>query len=182
MATAMRKSEDVLRMPRRQRTFDRVVAWIVYVAYKGTVRAVMILIYIGFIADGLRRKLSASGQKLHRVLPPLKDFEVTYRLDFAWIAAVVMAFLVCWAWTRMIEIYLDENVVLTRRQEKEYGVTFVLGVVVLGVDALLFYSSAAEAGWLGTEFSFGAAIATIGYVAVVILVNFIGVTLKNKTK
>jgi hypothetical protein len=182
MATATQKSADVLRMPQREVTFERVGAWFVYVAYKVIVQAGMILIYIGVIADGLRRQFSAFGQKLYRVLPPLKDFELTYRLDFAWLTAVGMAFLVCWAWTRMIEIYLEDNLIVTHKQNREYGLTMVLGVAVLGVDALLFYSSAAEAGWAGTEFSIGAGIATIGYLAFVVLVNFVGVTLKNKTK
>lgn len=184
MATAMRHEERVIPLRKSGVNWHVLFAWLVYLAYKLTLQAAMVVIYVGVIADGLRRQHSIFGQKVYRVplLESLRDFEVTYRLDYAMVVSIMMACLVCWAWSMMIEMYLDGMSSVTDRKRREYTGWIVLGTAVLVGDAILFYSSAAEAGWSGTSLSLSAGVSTIVYVAIVVLVNFIGVSLKSKTK
>lgn len=157
-------------------------ALLVYWLYQAVVKAGMIVIYIGFIADGLRRTVPVSGQKIHKVVPFLRWFEATYRMDYAFVLAMLMAFLVCWAWQRMLEIWLEGKFVLTQKEERQYAITFALGTIILIGDACLFYCAAVQSSWSGTKFSLSALIATAVYVAIVISVNYIGIGLKEKTK
>ena len=55
-----------------------------------------------------------------------------------------------------------------------------LAAVLLGADAVLFYFALAEMGWQGSQFNFGALLATAAYCAVMIFVTLLNLNLKEK--
>ena len=54
-----------------------------------------------------------------------------------------------------------------------------LGFVILGSDACLFFYAITQMGWSGGGFSATALIATAAYLAVVVYLSYVSVTLKQ---
>ncbi len=184
MATAMRE-ERVFPLRKRGVNWGWVWALLVYWVYKIGITGAMLLIYVGFIADGLRRWKSPFGQKVWRfpMLNWLRDFEATYRLDYAMVGAIVMAFVVCIAWSYLLRTWVEgEELRSSMKKQRMAGAALIVGSAILIGDALLFYMTCVQAGWSGTKFSISALIGTAVYVAVVIMVNLIGVDLKFKVE
>ena len=58
----------------------------------------------------------------------------------------------------------------------------VLGTVILGADAMLFYTALANLGWGGTSFSFSALLATASYVAILVFQAYVTVSMRLAMK
>ena len=142
------------------------------------------LVYVGLIGDGFRTIIPALGQKLWKLpgLASLYDFQETHRLDMAHVLAVFMLIAVWYLWERLLVLWLSrmENYDCDGWDPvAHFQLVLALGVTVLGADAALFYAAMSRVGWRGGIFSLTALIATVAYLAVVIFVTFVTVTLKH---
>ena len=60
------------------------------------------------------------------------------------------------------------------------ALTVWLGLVIIGADSVLFYVAMTRVGWQGATFSLPAFLATLAYVAVLIFVSFVSITLSQR--
>lgn len=135
-------------------------------------------------SEGLRLTVAPLGQKLCRLpgLSALRDYEATYQLDLACCLAPLLITGVYYCWDQVLRLRLgiqashqsDWNSANYRR------IVSVLAVVLLGSDAALFYTALAEMGWHGSQFSFGALLASVAYCGVLLFVSLVSISLQEK--
>lgn len=118
-------------------------------------------------------KLPIPGFAMFRTYVELK------RLDLALFMALFLFFAVSWLWRQVLRAILrtDDAFVVTGWDPVVYRkLILILGGVLLGADAILFYLGAAEYGW-GGGFSFSAIIATLAYAGVLVFVSLVSLHL-----
>lgn len=151
-------------------------AWIILTKFGIT------LVCIFMMSEGLRMLVPALGQRLHRFpgLQFLKDYEETHRLDLAPILALFMTIAVWHLWEKVLRMHLLSDAI-----DEGWNATFyrrlvtVLGVAILGADAVLFYVASTFSGW-GSALSLSAFAATVAYVAVLVFCVFVGIVLHKR--
>lgn len=152
-----------------------------YWAWQFVSKAILGVIYLAVISEGLRLLIPALGQKLYKLpgFGSLREFEATYRLDMAPFFAVFLLVAVFVLWRRLLAVWLSErDIELWTREERLIG---VIGCVILGADAVLFYYAMAQLSW-GSSFSFSALIATAAYVGVIVFVSWMSIALCPEKK
>lgn len=157
----------------------RIKFWLWQIATKG----VLGIIYVAVISDGLRQVVPVLGQKLYKLpgLGLLQRYEATYRLDLAPLLSVFILVGVFYLWGHLLAKWLRPDDPIDGEgwdEEKQEMVILVLGMALLGADALLFYVSMSRVGWSGGGLSFTAALATAAYLAVLIFVSYVSLVLK----
>lgn len=155
-----------------------------YWAWQVVTKLILGVIYIAVISEGLRVIVPALGQKLYKLpgLGALRDYEGTHRLDLAHFLAIFVLFAVFYLWDRILELWLESDEEFDDRgwnPEAHRRLVVVLGTVILGADACLFYVAMTQIGWRGTTFSFSALLATAAYLAVLIFVSFVSINLRK---
>jgi hypothetical protein len=140
------------------------------------------VLYCYLISEGLRFLIPALGTKLWKLpgLAFLRDFEETHKLDLAPFFAIVLLIAVFYLWCRLLEgwVFPDSALEDLGRHPGRYRLFItILGSVVLCCDACLFYVAMCKMGWKGTVLSLSALLATAAYVACLIFVSFVSVTL-----
>ncbi len=154
--------------------------WIKYVIWMIFTKVGLGTIYIAVISEGLRYMVPALGQRLYKIpgLGFLEDFEETHGLDLAPFMAIFLLIAVFWLWERILHIWLasDEEGIDWLNETK---LLMVLGTSILGADAILFYIAMTQVGWGGTVISISALLATVAYVAILVFVSYVTVTLRT---
>lgn len=163
--------------------------WLVVklVAWKLLTIPIIGLIYGSIVAEGMMRLVPTLALKVSKLPVPglhrLKDYEGFHRLAIAHLLAIVLMFVVWHLWVRLMTLWLDgEHFTKQCRWNPEtYArVIGLLGAVVLGGDAILFYYSVSHSGWgSGTVFSFAALICTACYLGVIVTISFVTFALEN---
>jgi hypothetical protein len=161
----------------------RVKAWL----WDFAAKVILGVIYFAVISEGLRILIPPLGQKLYKLpipfLAALEDDEVGHRLDLAHAFSLFLLIGVYALWSRVLRLYLSagEGFDDSGWNSKNHRQLIVgMAAVLLGADAALFYIAMTELGWAGSGFSFTAIVATTCYIAVLIYVTFVSVTLHRK--
>jgi hypothetical protein len=143
-------------------------------------------IYVIVIAEGFRLLVPALGQKLHKLPIPglagLAQYQESRRLDLALFLAIFLLVAVWWLWEQVLKIILT-----TKPLYQDCGwhvdlykrLILILGVIVLGADAALFYSAMVQIGWGGTRISIPALLATAAYLAIIVFVSLVSINLRK---
>jgi len=166
----------------QQWTWELIRPHLKYWAWQVSSKAVMGLIYLAVISEGLRVLIPALGQKMYKLplLSWLQDFEATYRLDLAPFFAVFMLIAVFVLWPRILVIWLSEKEPAEWSREQQLIVG--LGASILGADAVLFYYAMTQMAWGSSSFSFSALVASAAYVGVLVFVSWMSLRLKPRRK
>lgn len=148
------------------------------------------IIYWTVISEGLRLLLPVLGQRIHKVPIPgfsyFDRFEATHRLDLAHGLSIFL-FIAMWKlWALILEDRLgsDQHFRDSGWEDTDAykSLVLLLGRVILGADAVLFYIAMTQMGWSGSAFSIPAIIASISYVAVLVFVKLVSINLAKKVK
>jgi hypothetical protein len=162
--------------------FARIKYWLWQILAKG----ILGLIYIAVISEGLRLLVPALGQKVYKLPIPgaymLEDDEVGHRLDLAHGFAIFLLLGVFYLWAELLKFWLRPG------EESDEGwdsdnyrrLITALGIVILGADGCLFYFSVSQMDWSGGQFSVTALLATVAYLAVLVLASFTSLKLSQK--
>jgi hypothetical protein len=137
-------------------------------------------IYAAIIGEGFRTLVPALGQKLWKIpgFGALKDYEFWHKMDLAPIMASFLFVAVCWLWYDILKLWLlREPISGAWNLDNREKLVVILGTVLLGGDAILFYCGVTQMGWGGSSFSFSALVATAVYIGVVIFVTYVSLNL-----
>jgi hypothetical protein len=130
---------------------------------------------IGVVSEGARRMIPSLGQKVFKVVPIFDGID--HRIDLAHCFALVLLLGTWWSWSGLLEAWLG-----IKPYSRATTITLPLAFVFISVDTTLFYVSTAHWSWGGSHFSGTAALATAGYVAVLVFVAFVTVQLKDELR
>lgn len=159
-----------------------------YWAWEIVTKALLGMVYIAVISEGLRLLVPALGTRIWKAIPWLRflrDYEDTYRLDLAPILAIFVLIAVWYLWDKILQVFLhtDEAVATEGFNPRPYRIlVWTLGGIILCADAILFYTAMTHVSWRGTMFSFSALLATIAYLAVLVFISFVSLSLRNDLK
>jgi hypothetical protein len=163
-----------------------VVAHAKYWLWKAVTILILAPIYCSVIAEGLRMLVPPLGQKLYKLPIPgfatLGQYQETRRLDLAIFMAIFLLIAVWWLWEQVLKVLLGSDVILQDsgwNPDAYKRVVLILGTVILGADACLFYASMVQMGWGGTRLSVPGLLATAAYLAVIIFVSLVSLTLRK---
>ncbi len=183
LSTSLRLAEPPTNQPS---TWGRVWAWTMYLSWQLLTKGVLSVIYFTLIADGMAQLSPALARKLHKVsssLSWLQDYEATYQLTVAQLAALVFMVLVWIAWTWVLTAWVkhEETGSSANGLPKRVSDVFtVLAVILLIGDCCLFYMSLVHATWSGTPLSISALLGTVVYAAVVVVAVLFSIYLKRQ--
>jgi hypothetical protein len=155
-----------------------------YWSWQLLTKVVLGIIYLMVIAEGLRLVVPALGQKIHKLpaLSSLKDYEATHRLDLASFFSLFMLIGVWSLWGSILRVWLevDREIHPSWDSDNHRRLVVSLGSVILLADACLFYAAMTQIGWGGAVFSLSALLATSAYLAMIVFVTFVSITLHCK--
>lgn len=163
-----------------------IFAHVKYWAWKAVTIVVLAPIYCSVIAEGLRMLVPALGQKLYKLPIPgiasLAQYQELRRLDLAIFLALFLLIAVWWLWEQLLRVILGSDAAFRDsgwNPDAYKRVVLILGMIVLGADACLFYVSMVQMGWGGTRFSIPALLATAAYLAVIVFVSLVSLNLRK---
>lgn len=163
-----------------------VVAHAKYWLWKLVTIVILAPIYCSVIAEGLRMLVPPLGQKLYKLAIPgfamFGQYQETRRLDLAIFMSVFLLVAVWWLWEQVLKVFLSTDALFENcgwNPEAYTRVVLILGVVILGADACLFYVSMVQMGWGATRLSVPALLATAAYIAVIIFVSLVSLNLRR---
>ena len=150
-------------------------------------KLVLGVVYLSIVADGLKYIIPSLGMKLSKVplFGFLDGYQLTYRHDLASAMALFVLLAVFWLWDQALTLWIigkdtkyvsDDPLFRVRRESSIYS----LAIVVLSMDAILFFIALVQSNWDGSVFSFTALIATILYSSVLIFVTLVTIELRQK--
>lgn len=164
-------------------------AWLFlkYLLWQLLTKLVLGVVYFVLIAEGMRQVLPMLGTRLAKFpgLSFLNDFEGLHKLDLAHVMSILVLIFVWMQWRELLLAWLspdDQENSLGWRPRRHREISVGLGVVVLTVDAALFYYAMADLSWDGSWFSLTALLATAAYVAILIFVTLISINLHRAFK
>lgn len=135
------------------------------------------VLYLGLISMGLRLSYPELGVKLSKILPGLDNYELTYKWDRAHLAAIGILF---FSWTFchfMLRFLLSEEFTGSMHKigwlnDWPRRLTFTIGVIMMTVDACVFYRAFNAVVWGQSTFSPSAILTTLGYVTLLVATTF----------
>ena len=164
----------------------RVMAHAKYWLWKFVTIVILAPIYCSVIAEGLRMLVPALGQKLYKLAIPgfamFGQYQETRRLDLAIFMSVFLLVSVWWLWEQVLKVFLTTDALFEEsgwNAANYTRVVLILGVVILGADACLFYVSLVQMGWGATRLSIPALLTTAAYLAVIIFVSLVSLNLRK---
>jgi hypothetical protein len=159
----------------------RIGAYLMYLGWQVATKGVLGIVYLAVIAEGLRVVIPPLSQKLHKLpgLALLDRWDTTYQADLANIFASFLLLAVFVLWDRCLRIWLDVPAFChpTWNPERYRRFIVVTGSVVLVSDGALFYAAMGTMTWGSSGFSFGALLATAAYIALLVFISFVGISL-----
>ena len=135
------------------------------------------VLYLGLISMGLRLSYPELGVKLSKILPVLDSYELTYKWDRAHLAAIGILF---FSWTFchfMLRFLLSEEFDGSMQKigwvnDWPRRLTFTIGIIIMTVDACVFYRAFNAVVWGQSSFSPSAILTTLGYVTLLVATTF----------
>jgi hypothetical protein len=160
------------------------MAYIKYVCWTILMKFGLGLMSAAIVAEGSRLMFPAMGVKLHKLAIPgfsmLKDYELTYRLDAAFLGAIGVMLFVFITWGYIIDRLIKlENTDVPYFSSVGAILVTVAGGALLLADAICLYSGIAELSW-GGGISFTGILASMTYISIVVLSAFVSVQLRHK--
>lgn len=157
-------------------------AYVKYWLWQIVTKLILGVIYFALISEGLRLLFPTLGTKLCKLpgLADLYEYESTHRLDLAHPLSILVLTFVWMLWSAILQMWLDEDESFDHqgwRPCRHTQLIVILGIVLLTADAALFYAALAELSWNGSWFSATAFFATAAYMAVLIFVTLVSITL-----
>lgn len=145
-------------------------------------------VVVNWEAKGVRNAMESTAQRLHTI--PLfgwmENFEETYRLDLAhaYAATILVLMWVLSAEAARAWIGLKSPWVGDKIQDKVYRMVVVcVGAALAVVESSMLYMGQLETNWEGTSFvDLGAAVATVGYVLIVVITTWMCVVLGERLR
>lgn len=163
-----------------------IVAHAKYWLWKLFTIVILAPIYCSVIAEGLRMLVPAMGQKLYKLAIPgfsmFGQYQETRRLDLAIFMAIFLLLAVWWLWEQVLKVFLSTDAVFEGsgwNAANYTRVVLILGVIILGADACLFYVSMVQMGWGATRLSIPSLLATAAYIAVIVFVSLVSLNLRK---
>lgn len=158
------------------RSLTHVWARVRYWGWQGISKGVMGIVYCSIVSDGARRLCPSLGQKIYHLSPILG--RVNHQLDCAHFFALFLL-LGCWCcWTWLLQMWLG-----VKSYSFEHKLVILpLALIFIAVDTLVFYFAIAQSKWGGSLLSWSAMLMTIGYVAVLVFVTYVGIVLKEEIR
>lgn len=160
-----------------------------YVLWRIATIAAFAGVYITVVAEGYRILIPTLSKKIFTLpfLGFLRQFEDAHRIDLAIVMSVILMFSVVYLWERLLEQFVfnaHERLSIVSHREAdtvfaENQFFFLVGVVILVCDGLLFYFGVANLSW-GGGFSFTAVIATVAYVCVILTIAHVSNRLRRR--
>jgi hypothetical protein len=152
---------------------------------------VLAIIYFAWGSQGIRHLLPASGMKLYKLPIPgfseLELYETTYRLDTAHFGGISMLVLSWISWNFLLRMFISDE--LSHKFERwtwkvPHLKPFLIVVATLIIfgDGGLFYAAFNHAAFGETRWSASAFLASIVYMTVLVLVNFVSLYLARCVK
>lgn len=145
-------------------------------------------VYITIVAEGYRILIPTLSKKIFTLpfLGFLRQFEDAHRIDLAIVMSVILMFSVVFLWEKLLDRFVfnaHERLSSYSRREAdtafaEHQFFFIVGVVILVCDALLFYFGVSNLSW-GGGFSFTAVIATAAYISVILTIAHVSNRLRH---
>ena len=142
--------------------------------------------YFVWISRGIRHAFADAATKLYKLPFPyfseLEHYEATYRLDTAHVAAMVLLVLSWLAWHFLLRLKVSHEL-KEKFEDWSWNVSYVrpfvlvTAVIIVVGDGLLFYASFNHAAFGDSKFSVGALLASLVYMTVLVLVNFVSLYL-----
>ena len=150
------------------------VLWIIFTKF------VMGVVYLAVISEGLRQLFPPVCQKLYK----LPGFAILYRfpdlrrLDLAPFLAGFILLAVFFSWERILLVYLGGD----KSSYRETSLLVLIGTIILGADGFLFYTCVTQMSWSDAEVSIPGVLMTTAYVALLVWISYVTVTLKMKVR
>ena len=176
--------EDVQENWATNSSFSLFLAKTKYFVWRTLVICLLGPIYVLVIREGLAFLIPALGQRMSKIpgMSFLKYLELTYQLDLAFVMAIFICFGVWTCWDIVLARFLlsdhgqdqEPGWNVERRSQLLHGLAFVLIISDMG----LFYLAVSQFGWGQSRISLAALIATVAYVAVLILVSYFNVQMR----
>ena len=147
-------------------------------------KLVYVPIYWTVMTAGLLLVIPTMSPKLYTIsfCKSLRDFEETRSLTIAHVFSLILLLGVWLMWGKLVRFWLgDEESFKHRRFRSDRSKLFVMvvGMVVIGFDAWVFYRGIAEWKWGGEGLSWAAAFATAAFTASLTVVIYVGILLKQ---
>ena len=173
--------------PREWRiNWDLVWARCKQIAWTVVTKIPLALVYFVFISEGIRRLAPEMATKLHKLPIPflvhLEDYESTYELDVAHVAAELLLILSFVSWYFLLSWILKEDL-KERIRKWNWTMKWVERVLITGAvviivgDMGLFYESFSHSIFGRSSFSAKSFIATLVYALILVIVNFVSLYL-----
>jgi hypothetical protein len=152
---------------------------------------ILAIIYFAWGSQGIRHVLPASGMKLFKLPIPgfseLEHYETTYRLDTAHFAALILLVLSWLSWHFLLRLHISDE--LQKKFERWSWnlarikpVLIVTATLIIIGDGGLFYAAFNHAAFGETRFSATALVASLVYMTILVLVNFISLYFSHCAK
>jgi len=149
------------------------------------------IIYTVVNAQGIRAHMPVFGIRLYKIPLPgfsmLRDYEGTYRLDFAHVFAFILLLTVWCLWIVIVRglLYGHDEVADPRFHPTRYfTLVYSLAAIIIPGDAIIFYaglSDRVDSLWAGPN-AFVPIIATVIYMAILAFIGMVHVHLAAKHK
>lgn len=186
-------SDCATSVPARLRKIHWPLWWarLIRIAWDLGMTVILAIIYFSWGSQGIRHVLPASGLKLYKLPIPgfadLENFETTYRLDTAHFAALILLVLSWLAWHFLLRLIISDD--LQKKFERwSWNLTYikpiliVTAILIIVGDGGLFYAAFNHAAFGETRFSATALVASLVYMTILVLVNFISLYLAQCVK
>lgn len=156
------------------------------VAWNLLAKGLLAIVYLDIVSEGLRHLVHITAKKIHTVpgFGALRRYAWSHQIDSAQLLALFLLLFVFFFWGQILELWLmnkghDQFDDRGWRPETHRALLVTLGTVILGADVCLFYTAITWAGWRGSRFSVPALLATCAYLAIIVAVCFVSLTLKK---
>jgi hypothetical protein len=147
----------------------------------------LFVIYATISVEGVRQNFQILATPLHKLpfplFSPLKKFEGWRRMDLALVFAVVILVCCYVSWHLNLRMLLRTDFKLSNRWHSENVAIFirVVGGMLILSDLFFFFVGIRKASWIGEGGNvFTAIIATVAYLAVLLLISFVTILLEPK--
>ncbi|TWT51736.1 hypothetical protein KOR42_34230 [Thalassoglobus neptunius] len=171
-------------IPKTEQEWRLMRARLAYWAWQVITKAVMGVIYLSIICEGIRMVLPVN-RRLSELpfLGWMDDYEGTYELDLATLMSMAMLVTVWMTWQHLLKLWVTEKVGFDRRLRQLNNTDsfmLMLGGFLLFAESFMFYIAVTEMSWSSSSFSFTSLFATIAYVSVLVFTIFTSVNLCEK--
>lgn len=148
-------------------------------------KSIITFVYLAVISQGLRYVLPELGMRLYKIpgFAFLQHYKMTYRLDLAYVFALVPLVGAWVLWHFNLQAFLAPERFAALAADRQWNVerarrvVLTMGAIIIIADAACFYAAFVLTSWGGSKFSAGALLATTAYVTILGFVTFVSMYL-----